>query len=404
MATYYVAEGGTAANKAAATGDGDASTFMSVTRHNDDETFSGLDIIVLSSYGGAITDIVIPPSSGSAGSPITYRGDGSTVLDGEDTQTHIFQTDAKSYLTIEDFTAIDCTDSNLWISRGSNVIIQDITAYGGQTIRTNSVDDLIVRRCEVYNSDYNGIYIGSTNYAGADVAGALVEDCYVHDCDHNGIDVHVNSFGANMSDITVRRCWTESNANNGIYCTNGPNEDNRLSDIKIYNNVSCNNTLAGINPNYLGAGDLIIYTVKVYNNTVYGNGTWGINVWATDGDIYNNVVIAESGSGIKGNSNGDASMLADYNICYDSSGDASGFISWEGVNRTHAAWVSTDGQNANGSFENPDLTDAAGGDFTLTAASPCVDTGVNLGSPYNTALLPGSTWPDGVLTADQDDY
>ena len=402
MATYYVAQGGTAANKAAATTGTHPGGCMSPAVHNG-ETFSAGDTVVLASDGGNITDQVIPPSSGSSGSPIVYQGDGSTVLDGGDLEDHIFETSSKSYLTIKDFEAIDCTDSNLWISRGSNIIIENIVAHGGQTIRTNSVDNLIVRKCNVYGSDYNGIYIGSTNYGGADCSVALVEDCYVHDCAHNGIDIHTNEYGASMSDVTVRRCWVEGNINNGIYCTAGGNEIEILHDVKIYNNVVINNTLAGINPNYLGAGDAVVDGCLIYGNFVYGNGTWGVNCWATDAEIKNNAIWG-NGSELKANSNGDASIVADYNIIHESGGDVSGIVSWEGVNRTYAAWVSTDGQNTNGSFEDPGVTNAAIGDFTLPSDSACIGAAVNLGSPYDIGILPGSTWPGSVLTGDRDDY
>jgi hypothetical protein len=55
----------------------------------------------------------------------------------------------------------------------------------------------------------------------------------------------------------------------------------------------------------------------------------------------------------------------------------------------------------NSIYANPLFTNAAGNDFTLQSTSPAIDTGVNLGSTYDLGLAPGSTWPAGVLTLNQ---
>ena len=63
MATYYVAEGGTAANKAAATSGTYPTGCMSVTVHNG-ETFAAADRVLLSDEGGVIRVQIIPPTAG----------------------------------------------------------------------------------------------------------------------------------------------------------------------------------------------------------------------------------------------------------------------------------------------------------------------------------------------------
>ena len=42
---------------------------------------------------------------------------------------------------------------------------------------------------------------------------------------------------------------------------------------------------------------------------------------------------------------------------------------------------------------DPSFTNAAGGDFTLQAGFPCIDAGADLGTTYQMALRPGTTWP-----------
>jgi hypothetical protein len=47
---------------------------------------------------------------------------------------------------------------------------------------------------------------------------------------------------------------------------------------------------------------------------------------------------------------------------------------------------------------------ASAGQFWLTSGSPGIHAGLNLGSPYDIGLMPGSTWPNSVVTGDQNAY
>ncbi len=99
MATYYMRADGSAANKAAATSAGAASTSMDIAKHNS-ETFSAGDIIVVSDAGGIYRAILTPPSSGSSGSPIVYIPSGAPVINGSDVTTSWTSESAST----EDFT------------------------------------------------------------------------------------------------------------------------------------------------------------------------------------------------------------------------------------------------------------------------------------------------------------
>ena len=73
MTTYYMRADGTAANKGAATGPGATqANCMNVSVHNA-ETFSAGDVIKICDDGGIFRETITPPSSGSAGNPITYE-------------------------------------------------------------------------------------------------------------------------------------------------------------------------------------------------------------------------------------------------------------------------------------------------------------------------------------------
>jgi len=110
MAEYFCRADGTAVNKAAAIGPAsNAANCMTFAVHNA-ETFSPGDIIYLSDQGGNFEEILVPPSSGSNGSPITYiKETGETpVISGSDTEatpsyerSECVDIDSKSYITID---------------------------------------------------------------------------------------------------------------------------------------------------------------------------------------------------------------------------------------------------------------------------------------------------------------
>jgi len=53
---------------------------------------------------------------------------------------------------------------------------------------------------------------------------------------------------------------------------------------------------------------------------------------------------------------------------------------------------------------DPLYTNPSAPDFTLQSGSPAIDNGADLGVAYDDALKAGSSWPDSVVTADQDLY
>jgi hypothetical protein len=85
--------------------------------------------------------------------------------------------------------------------------------------------------------------------------------------------------------------------------------------------------------------------------------------------------------------------------------ESAGFLSWGGsAYSTYDTWLAASSQTDDNVEADPSFTNAGSDDYSLASNSPCIGEGVNLGSLYDTGLLPSSTWPDSVLTADRDDY
>jgi len=81
--TFYLRADGTATTKTAAIGCDSPATAMSISTHNS-QSFSPGDLIILCDDGGVFRETLNVTSSGSMGSPITYRGRSTAVVSGSD--------------------------------------------------------------------------------------------------------------------------------------------------------------------------------------------------------------------------------------------------------------------------------------------------------------------------------
>src|ERR1019366_4178110 len=89
---------------------------------------------------------------------------------------------------------------------------------------------------------------------------------------------------------------------------------------------------------------------------------------------------------------------------------ATKFITWGESNySTYTAWETTTGNCgtpgcSHSVQSDPQFVNASAAQFWLQSGSPAIGAGTNLGSPYNIGLLPVSSWPNSVLTGDQNSY
>ena len=177
---------------------------------------------------------------------------------------------------------------------------------------------------------------------------------------------------------------------------------------RFWNNILWENGVgnlgSGISLQDKGTGT---YSAEINGNIFYKNGSSGghelyLEDVCSSLDIHNNILFAEDGCRTLLSVNQTGTVSIDNNLHWRGDGDPA--IYYNGGARSWATWQGY-GFDVSGINDNPDMTNPGGEDFTLTADSPCIGAGDDtLGSPYNIALLPGSTWPSGVLTGDQDDY
>jgi hypothetical protein len=155
---------------------------------------------------------------------------------------------------------------------------------------------------------------------------------------------------------------------------------------------------------------------KFYNNTIYG-GLYGILCLTTSQEagtevsynqFRNNIIAGITNEVLYADTGGDNDGVNGTGNVYNANclgAEANDFISWGGTSYdTYDSWLAASGQTDNNVEADPSFQDAGADQYWLKTGSPCIDAGVNLGSPYNVALQPSSVWPDAVATGEQGQY
>jgi len=196
----------------------------------------------------------------------------------------------------------------------------------------------------------------------------------------------------------------------------------------VYGNVVFNNGRYGI---YAFAdGTLSMTNMQIYNNSVSSNQSGGVMLMgpaagSAPGGCMNNIVVNNIVMSSLSGPN-----LAAWNGCENPGANGSGnvysyndfgpassnFIRW-GVNSknqtlfesTYSAWEIAAGNCGKAGCShsvqaNPLFTNAPAGNFSLSASSPAIDAGMNLGPVYEGGLDAASTWPANVIIDDQNNY
>jgi len=156
-----------------------------------------------------------------------------------------------------------------------------------------------------------------------------------------------------------------------------------------------------------GVAGTVLQNNAIYNNTFYGGPTCEAEIEVmgpttdTSNSFKNNILEGCYFSWQFVDSNV-SNYSPDYELLYGASYKA---ISYNGTNyATLAAFQTATGKMAHSLASNPQFVNASAGQFWLTSGSPGIHAGLNLGSPYDIGLMPGSTWPNSVVTGDQNAY
>jgi hypothetical protein len=172
-----------------------------------------------------------------------------------------------------------------------------------------------------------------------------------------------------------------------------------------------NINLAANNFSYPMSGSLVA------NNVSYGSAGQGISIDANyfsggcvNNSVVNNISIGNSACNLcvwGGCENPGTRGSGNVYIYNDFGAAASNFVEWGSNYSTYATWETASGNcgavGCSHSIQSaPTFHNAAAGQLWLTSGSPGIGEGLNLESPYNIGLMPGSAWPNSVVTGDQD--
>ncbi len=194
--------------------------------------------------------------------------------------------------------------------------------------------------------------------------------------------------GPDLSGVVIRYNYSNWNRNTGIFSENE-------NGTEIYYNISTNNKTSSAYTRgiYLDCsnGNYPTTNNEVYNNVCYGNNI-GINVSgipdsslkAVDNLIRNNIISGNINRELRANDGGEnnAGEGSGNEYTYNSFGiEASNCIEWNDGKyiSTYAVFDDSVGSATNSVAGDPLFTDAANNDFTLTAQSPAIDAGTDVG-------------------------
>jgi len=211
------------------------------------------------------------------------------------------------------------------------------------------------------------------------------------------------------SGFTAQYNLVYDNTGEGIFVEANSGQISVLYNV-VYGNLDWGIELAADNTSIPMSGSIVA------GNTSYGNAGAQIAIDAANfpGGCVNNLVYNNIAFQVSGNTpfrvyggcenpgtNGSGNVYT-----YNNFGTATtNFIEWgHGVlYSTYSSWETATGNcgtvGCSHSIEAaPTFANASAGQFWLTSGSPGIGAGLNLGSPYNIGLMPGSAWPTGVTT------
>lgn len=250
------------------------------------------------------------------------------------------------------------------------------------------------------------------------IDGVVIEQNKVHDNgydygpDNRGDGIWLDATGTTTPNV-IRHNLVYDNVASGLHIE-------RAMDSAVYGNVIYGNGGDG-GTSWPTAGIRIVGTdtfakdvdgTLVYNNTITGN---SIGIYS-GGDstsqvvntvIKNNIISGNTAQELYCAAGADNDTTNGSGNVYEQNclgAEGSNFIYWNGNISTYDAFISASSQTDNNIESDPTFTDSDNDDYTHAAGSTAIGAGVNLGASYDDGLLPTSTWPDGVLTADRDDY
>jgi hypothetical protein len=309
-------------------------------------------------------------------------------------------------VTIDGNTLTSCGQDCIMVEQGLTLVITDNTmnntSANENCIDLKQSDTWTVARNSCIGTVQHGMVFhedGAESVPNNTSANGDVYENHIEDTGNGGAGLNSGIWMQYTDDTKIHHNWIEDIYASGIWMAD--NESSANNNEITYNVIVNTNT-----DNVGGAAGIECddcVNPKIYGNTIYNVGTDGdgITIYGNTNTIgvtiKNNIIHTAARDLIRFAAGTTTSADVDYNQYYP---DGAGQFTWNGAaSDNFADWVSDSGNmDANGAVGDPLFTAVGGDDFTLATGSPCINTGVDLGSSYDDTLDPNSTWPSGVAT------
>jgi hypothetical protein len=314
-----------------------------------------------------------------------------------------------------DIDVADITVSGNTISTSGRGVASSFTDVTGTTTYTN----VVYEKNTIQNLDTAWSVPGGSNPTNASGEGALLNAAAADTmtgCEFKENKIDTTPSGADPigqglrivgGSWDVTRNWIENINNSGIRAYGDP-----TLDIS-YNIITDPNTKPCI---FFSGDDSNANVTNVYNNVCFASDNQNIKLvqfganggFAVTNHVFKNNILLNTGTNTSElvYVSDDSSVTLDYNLYYRNS--AGNLIRWSNTTTyTQANWAtyqSASSQDANSPTPADPSFTTPGSDLTLQSGSPAINAGTNLGSAYDDALDPDSTWPSSVTTGDQDNF
>ncbi len=332
-------------------------------------------------------------TSGTAGSPITFKAEGSAVLITGDNGTTPdgINLEGASHVVIDGFVVNNRGRAGIRAVLGEFVTVRNCHAgYNGRWgILTGFVDDFTAEHNETHHSiAEHGIYVSNSGDR------PILRGNHTHD--NNFAGIHMNGDESQGGDGQITGALVEDNLVNGNGVGNGASGINMdgVSDSVVRNNLLYDNHASGISLYAIdgaegSSGNLVV------NNTIVmaSNGRWAVNIrdGSTGNRIVNNVLynLHSFRGAITIDPASRPGFTSDYNavisrFSVDDGDTVIDLADWQAEGYDLHSFVATPAQ----------LFVAAGSDFHLKPGSPAIDEGSAADAPP--ADLEGNPRPVGA--------
>lgn len=367
------------------------------------------DTVYLCDDGGNFTVTLLPPSSGSSGSPVTIKNapGESPVIDGGDSRSRLIDIQDKDYLTFD------------------GIQMQNAASGSASVYLTSGSTGITIKNCTIYHPRGRGF--ASTGAVNVTIQNNTF-DTTVIDNEYEADNLYMQNGGGGDGHIIEGNEFYEHQSGSYIDGIQTYDED---GPMYIRNNYFYSDTAASSGDSMQiqlenGSGDFYVIGNVVYNSVEPTN-TVVFNSTDADYHIYNNTIVNKAWTAVRLTRTPN-SLVAKNNIFHSTDNvcirsiQAVTNCTFENnlyyhpgsayvadviyTDRAWAYWTGTYGFDSPVGYEEDPLvnnTTAGSVDLRLRESSSGVDGGEDLGGSYDYGIAPTATWPDPTIVS-QGDY